>query len=623
MRRGRRKSSEVWSFFTSPSAPDHENKKTVICCLCKEKLSFHGTTTNLSAHLKAKHPSHLTSSGYAQATSSTVGPSAQSAAKTKTTQRMISDYSRPLMNQHRAAKITSLITNVITGDMRPINLVQGRNFVKLINFLEPGYTVPSRQSFTRNIEDNYCILKVKVKNELAAADNISLTADLWSSCRMDCYFGVTAHFLVNDTIQSRVVATKQVTESHTAENIALWVDLLLADYEIPPERIVSVVTDNGANIVAAMRLCSASYNWQHIRCVAHTLQLCVHDCLKNDPIKRAIGAARRLVQHVKQSTKAMSEIRQLHQSTRTENEPQNFDLIIDCQTRWDSTHDMLERLCSHQWKIRQYLSSLPRTRAAILELRDGHWIVIQKLIGLLEPLKTSTKYLQGEKYISISSVYPVVKGLCGKYSEIDAADDIFEKNFKLSMHTSLQTRFAEVLNFNTETPNLFHKSTLMDPHHKGKYFTHQNKVMVRNAIIEDMGEARAARPIVECQQSDIASTSTSALSNLDTILAYGKPRDSDSPHSSEDEQGGCTLEMEWYNKQKCPETDTITWWNANKANAPLLYKCVKKYMITPATSAPAERSFSSAGLTSAGLRSRLTGEHVEHLNFLHCNMDKM
>ena len=48
---------------------------------------------------------------------------------------------------------------------------------------------------------------------------------------------------------------------------------------------------------------------------------------------------------------------------------------------------------------------------------------------------------------------------------------------------------------------------------------------------------------------------------------------------------------------------------------------IRKRSFVPASSAPSERAFSSAGLTVTKLRNRLTGEHVEAINFLYMNED--
>ena len=50
---------------------------------------------------------------------------------------------------------------------------------------------------------------------------------------------------------------------------------------------------------------------------------------------------------------------------------------------------------------------------------------------------------------------------------------------------------------------------------------------------------------------------------------------------------------------------------------------IGKRTFVPASSATSERAFSSAGFTVTKLRNRLTGEHVEAINFLHMHEDVM
>lgn len=68
--------------------------------------------------------------------------------------------------------------------------------------------------------------------------------------------GITTHFFEESveglSLESRVIARKHISDSQTADNIALWIDMLMAEW---PHQVVAVVT----------------------------LQLCVHDCIKQDP----------------------------------------------------------------------------------------------------------------------------------------------------------------------------------------------------------------------------------------------------------------------------------------------------------------------------------------------------
>ena len=97
----------------------------------------------------------------------------------------------------------------------------------------------------------------------------------------------------------------------------------------------------------------------------------------------------------------------------------------------------------------------------------------------------------------------------------------------------------------------------------------------------------------------------------------------DSKINLEDDHEKISKEISNYFKFETPGAGTLDWWRQNSGQLPLLKQLAAKYLGIPATSASSERSFSSAGLTAAKLRSRLTGSHVECLNLLHCNKNKL
>ena len=180
---------------------------------------------------------------------------------------------------------------MIVGDLRPINLVEGKHFRALINYLEPSYDLPSRHTFTKSIEDLYKNAKPSLISDLSKVTHIALTFDMWTSCRMQSFLGITVHYVSpnNAKLATALLAVKEVGEAHTGQNIASWLKTVIKDYDLSSNQIVACVTDNGSNMVSAMQLLTTEFGWVHFRCAAHTLQLCVHDCLKDEQIKRAIG----------------------------------------------------------------------------------------------------------------------------------------------------------------------------------------------------------------------------------------------------------------------------------------------------------------------------------------------
>ena len=205
-------------------------------------------------------------------------------------QQKLTSYVRTSVTPACSKKITELILNTIVGDLRPISIVEGENFKKLINELVPGYDVPSRRTFTRMIDEKFLICKVEMQKLLTRAKYAAITTDLWCSVKMQSFLGVTIHYVNEDCkLVNLVLATKEVNEVHSGTHIAAWLEAVIDDYEMSPHKIVAIVTDNGANIVNACEKLKEKYGWIHVRCTAHTLQLCLKQAFEIPQVKSAIG----------------------------------------------------------------------------------------------------------------------------------------------------------------------------------------------------------------------------------------------------------------------------------------------------------------------------------------------
>ncbi len=75
----------------------------------------------------------------------------------------------------------------------------------------------------------------------------------------------------------------------------------------------------------------------------------------------------------------------------------------------------------------------------------------------------------------------------------------------------------------------------------------------------------------------------------------------------------------WSEKLAGRDSDPLEWWSTQGSTCPTLSVTAKKFLSTPATSAPSERVFSNAGLTVTRLRNSLSSETVDSLVFLSKN----
>ena len=239
---GKKRKSAVWEYFEQPATVTVNDKevKKVKCLLCGILLADGGGTTNLAHHLQAQHPEEYKKSD-------------NNAKKTKQTN--LHSFSR-VCSPERAVSITNHIAEVIARDLRPINSVDGQGFVRLLNYLEPGYQVLSRPHVTkmcRQIFDSY-------KKELIAkldSPNVSLTTDIWTSRVQQAYLTVTVHFITEQWVmESKVLLTREMPEHHTGINIAERLKEAVRERHITPEKVVAVVRDNAAKYGI-----SFSYYW--------------------------------------------------------------------------------------------------------------------------------------------------------------------------------------------------------------------------------------------------------------------------------------------------------------------------------------------------------------------------
>ena len=91
-----------------------------------------------------------------------------------------------------------------------------------------------------------------------------------------------------------------------------------------------------------------------------------------------------------------------------------------------------------------------------------------------------------------------------------------------------------------------------------------------------------------------------------------------STHRSAD-SNSYEVDLYWTEPNVGLDVDPLSWWKAHSEQYPNLCELAMKYLSVPATSVPAERVFSTAGLVVNRLRARLTSEHVDMLVFLRKN----
>lgn len=138
----------------------------------------------------------------------------------------------------------------------PVTTVEDEDFILMMETMDKKLTVPKKTKISNLIEKLYEAESQKFKRRLAAVRKVSIGIDLWTKK------GLTASFLAISSCffctelqkpQHILLALEQVAHPHTAQIIKACVDKCMQEWGISHEKIITVITDNGSNMVAAFK----------------------------------------------------------------------------------------------------------------------------------------------------------------------------------------------------------------------------------------------------------------------------------------------------------------------------------------------------------------------------------
>jgi hypothetical protein len=256
------KISWVWDYFVKKCNEKGEMRAYCQFVLdngeqCTKSYKHDGSTGNLSAHIISKH-------GITPPTIESFTPEIKS--------KPVQSINK---NGQKEKEESTLRWILLTT--QPLSTVTQKAYIKHMDIIDPEFIVPGEKKIRMMIACSYSYNKEKLKQLLKTAQSISLTTDLWSSRSKHGYLGLTATWInQNFEIVDVLLEISYFPAPHTAEEIANKLKNIMQKWEIE-DRVVTITTDNGANIVAAVRKLEPI---KRLSCAAHTLQLAIGKGLK-------------------------------------------------------------------------------------------------------------------------------------------------------------------------------------------------------------------------------------------------------------------------------------------------------------------------------------------------------
>lgn len=409
----------------------------------------------------------------------------------------------------RQQELTAGVADLITECMLPLRFTETHGFQKFMTLVDSRFRCPSRRTVSRQINSSLAgmqqRLRLNIQEAMAEGNNvIHATIDLWSSRNMEPIIGVRFHYF--DTQFKLVVKTaafRHFGERHSAENISMAFETIVAEYEIPIHTFGYQVTDNARNMIKAFEIfslhgqvnlpiqtesdvaisvdgegaegddsdgdgegdeellleddedeedgCDVAGPGSRMPCIAHTLQLAIKDAIRKVPMaEKVLKEANAVVVFFHRS---------LYWSTELKKRTDGRTLLSAVPTRWNSSLTMLRRLSMEDiWKaVAEVLakakatpdtSTVPRLTVLRSQVVD--------LVSVLTPFEEATNTLQGDEVTS-SLVIPALTGLDYVLSSAQTSFTSLQQHLR----TSLFQRFQHIV-----TQDEYVLCTLLDCRYK-------------------------------------------------------------------------------------------------------------------------------------------------------------
>lgn len=315
----------------------------------------------------------------------------------------LTDYA-PL-DSKSSEKCTASVTKFLATSMQPFSLVEEESFKKMIKTLNPRYTLPGRKYFSGTAIPklyNDAVEQIKAIIPQGQGNYSSITCDCWTSIAGagHPYVGITLHFIDDSwELISVCLCCFHFEENHTAENLRDIIHAKLVEWKLDPASIVSCTTDNGRNIVNAIK----NSKMQHVPCFPHTINIGINKALEVPQVKRAVARLKCLQNQIAHSWKMKRDLTEAQELLQCEKKS----LPSACPTRWWSTTKLCQRFLANQLPICKMLQNFAEKKHLMPE--GSEISSLESLVEITTILQNITDVLASENYVTSSVIVPVIQ----------------------------------------------------------------------------------------------------------------------------------------------------------------------------------------------------------------------
>lgn len=633
-----RAKSKVWKYFGFDTNADGciLSWKRIYCRVCFNPIPYSGNTSNLTYHLEKNHPVEFgefvksNTDQVREVFSTTLGSSHCVPSKVKT--EPSSQLGQPPLQEtslkqgldsekRRHNDLTTAILNFISEGLYPVSVVEEPTFKALMSTIDSGYSLPSKSELAmKMLPQLYCCMHDMVFKDVAEVVTCGVTMDLWQSqTQKRTYISLSLQSLNHNTssgfsLTNKCLKTFEVQEENTAESITREMYEAFVKWGIT-HKVTGATTNGSVDIIKACSLLELSVK---MPCLGHTINRAMGEAFQLPSIENFLRCCRRLVDDFKEPAMFLLREKQLAQT-------QPSALLSDRGSSWCATLAMLKRLKEQRAAV---VGALKESSGSHRLSPDGlDWVLLEGLIGVLQPFKVVADMITSCRYPIISMVQPVLHMLINTTlkvkeedpDEISLAKDVISKVL-LGTYTGSSSH---------EISMFLKAATFLDPRYKKlPFLSAQERAKVEEHVLED------AKAILEKQNAEHLYDGDLSLDeeppSKKSLLSSNSTQENplaalfcqfNADQSMEELHAQVVEELSNYKSQRVLglNEDPLVWWSSHAPLFPTLPKVLQKYWCVAATSVPCHRLFGSSGAVLCGKRNQIAPALVDQQVFLYEN----
>ncbi|XP_068611574.1 zinc finger BED domain-containing protein 4 [Brachionichthys hirsutus] len=612
-----KKTSKLWNHFSiSPADPTK-----VVCLHCSRTISRGKKTTNLGTSCLFRHMQRF--HGHVLESNNSISgdvPSAEIPIKQELMDASSYETEPKTFDGHHpvAKKITKLVAEMLALDLQPSALVENTGLNRLLEVLQPQYSLPSSSYFTSTaIPDMYERVKNVVLTHLKEAEGgvVHFTTSIWVSSQTREYLTLSAHWATyesnvrpqgQDFHCSALLSVTQIDCDHDTHAIPkqlqyLWDSWITAS----GLRMGFTVTDN-STITNTLE----DHGHVTMQCFGHTIDLIVSEAIKSQRmVQNLLSIARKICERVLRSANAKEKLSELQKANEL---PEN-QLTPDVPSKWRTSLSMLERLVEQRTAIDE-MSIECNFREMV---SCDQWEVMLSVCNALKPFEVAYREMNN-RTATLGQVIPLIH-ILNKKIDLLFDETVGIDNMLRSLKEAMVSRMSAALHDPRYT-----WATLLDPRYKTSLFTEEEAEQCKQDLILDLDSSSSTSMGVKsplpngCDESPVSSNiSPENEENLWSLMAdiRQKIQQEEKPKSSE------LAVLEYLEEDILDQScDPLDYWNLKKFLWPELAKVAARYVGCPPSIVPTETLFSTASINCTLNQPRPSLENMEDLLFLKVNL---